>query len=78
MTSGRRLQIFGVRRLDGALASGAVINDSFLKRNRPVRFGFAAGFEAAALPRRRCAFLDIGLCPWSGLWPNKFEGLSPN
>ena len=43
-----------------------------------VAFGFAAGCEAVAMPRRRGAFYIFGLGPWCGLWPNKSEGLSPN
>jgi hypothetical protein len=30
------------------------------------------------MPRRIGAFYIFGLCPWCGLWPNKFEGLSPD
>jgi hypothetical protein len=30
-------------------------------------FGFAAGCEAVAVPRRRGAFYIFGLCPWCGL-----------
>ena len=30
------------------------------------------------MPRRRGAFYIFGLCPWFGLWPNKFEGLRPD
>ncbi len=30
------------------------------------------------MPRRRGAFYIFGLCPWCGLWPNEYEGLSPN
>ena len=41
-------------------------------------FGFAAGCEAVAMPRRRGAFYIFGLCPWCDLWPNKSEGLSPD
>ena len=38
-----------------------------------VRFGFAAGCEAGAMPRRRGALYMLGLCPWRGLWPNKVK-----
>jgi hypothetical protein len=42
-----------------------------------VRFGFAAGCEAVAVPRRIDAFM-LGLCPRCGLWPNESEGLNPD
>src|SRR6266850_7041850 len=48
-----------------------------LKDLRWFGFGFAAGCEAVALPRRRDAFYIFGLCPWCGLWPNKPQGHSP-
>jgi len=43
-----------------------------------LRFGFAAGCETVALPRRRGTFQNLGLCPGCGLWPSRSEGPSPN
>ena len=43
-----------------------------------LRFGFAAGCEAVAMPRRRGRLSTFGLSPSCGLWHNKSEGLSPN
>jgi len=37
-------------------------------------FGFAAGCEAVAMPRRTAAVFILGLRPWCGLWPNKSRG----
>ena len=42
-----------------------------------VRFGFAAGGEAVATPRRRGAFTFLGYA-LGAAWPDKSEGLSPN
>ena len=35
-------------------------------------FGFAAGCEAVAMPRRMGAFYIFGLSPRCGFWPNEF------
>ena len=46
----------------------------------PLQVGLALPPELArgALPRRKCAFYILGFAPWSGLWPNRLKGLSPN
>jgi hypothetical protein len=42
------------------------------------RFGFAAGCEAVALPRRLLGIIYLGLSPRFGLWPNlRAEGQRP-
>ncbi|HEX4899453.1 MAG TPA: hypothetical protein VFV61_02915 [Pyrinomonadaceae bacterium] len=38
-----------------------------------VRFGFAAGSEAVAMPRRSGALYMLGYAQWCGLWPNKVK-----
>ncbi len=44
-----------------------------------IRFGFAAGCEAVAMPRRRDCFLCISAMPLGAAFgPIKSEGLSPN
>jgi len=42
-----------------------------------VNFGFAAGCEAVALPRRQQPDIP-GLCPWSGLDPSDLLGQRPH
>jgi len=42
-----------------------------------VRFGFAAGCEAVAMPRRQQQIIP-GLFPWSGLSPSDLFGQRPH
>jgi len=42
-----------------------------------LRFGFAAGCEAAAIPRRRGAFTFLGYTLGAAFGPNEYEGAKP-
>ena len=56
-----------------------VVKASNRRSRRTLRYGFAAGCEAAALPRRRCAFYILGCALRVAYGPSKFpdHGHSP-